>query len=246
MGPVLNGLIKLQSVENRLRAAQSKLNRCRRTVIFQENQLRTLQNSLEAKKEEIKLTRVQADRLELELRSRQEDIDKYKAALNAAKSNKEYSAILTELNTSKADNSKIENQVLELMKNIETDEQECEQIKEQIEEQKSKLDELRKTTEQAAKKHEEEIESIKAEWDKVAEGIPNEALDIFKRVAETYDGEAIAFIEEHEEKNAQSSCGGCYMGLTMETVNQLMTKDDIFRCPTCSRILVLRPENENI
>ena len=54
MGPVLNGLIKLQSVENRLRAVKSKLARCRRTVIFQENQLRSLQNGLEAKKEEIK------------------------------------------------------------------------------------------------------------------------------------------------------------------------------------------------
>ena len=62
MGPVLNGLIKLQSVENRLRAVKSKLARCRRTVIFQENQLRSLQNGLEAKKEEIKMTRVQVDR----------------------------------------------------------------------------------------------------------------------------------------------------------------------------------------
>ena len=52
MGPVLNGLIKLQSVENRLRAAKAKLTRCRRNVIIQENQIRSLQNALEAKKEE--------------------------------------------------------------------------------------------------------------------------------------------------------------------------------------------------
>ena len=53
MGPVLNGLIKLQRVENRLRAAKTKLTRCRRGVLFQENQLRALQNGLEAKQEEI-------------------------------------------------------------------------------------------------------------------------------------------------------------------------------------------------
>ncbi len=70
MGPVLHGLIKLQRVENKLRAVQNKLARCRRSVLFQENQLRTLQDSLEAKHEEIKLTRIQVDRLELELRSR--------------------------------------------------------------------------------------------------------------------------------------------------------------------------------
>ena len=125
MGPVLNALIKLQSIENRLRAVKSKLSRCRRTVIFQENQLRTLQSGLKAKKEEIKMTRVQADRLELELKQRDESIARLRAHLNMAKTNKEYSAILTELNTSKADNSKIESQVLELMKNVEADEAVC-------------------------------------------------------------------------------------------------------------------------
>src|SRR6056297_2020360 len=116
MGPLLNGLIKLQSVENRLRVVKGKLARCRRSVIFQENQLRSLQNNLEAKREEINLTKVQQDRLEMEQKSRDEQIEKYRAALNMAKSNKEYSAILTELNTNKADNSKFEAEILELMK----------------------------------------------------------------------------------------------------------------------------------
>ena len=68
MGPVLNGLTKLQSVENRLRAAKARLTRCRRNVVIQENRVRSLQNALEAKKEEIQLTKVQYERLELELR----------------------------------------------------------------------------------------------------------------------------------------------------------------------------------
>ena len=118
MGPVLHSLSKLQSTENRLRAAKNKLTRCRRAVIFQENQLRNLQNTLEAKHEEIKLTKVQSDRLELELKGRDAHIAKFRAALNLAKTNKEYAAILTELNTSKADNSKIETQELDLIKNI--------------------------------------------------------------------------------------------------------------------------------
>ena len=110
--------------------------RCRRSVIFQENQLRTLQNELEAKQEEIKLTRIQTDRMELELKSRDERISKLRARLNLAKTNKEYSATLTELNTSKADNSKIENQILDLMKNMESDEDECTEIQNQINQQK--------------------------------------------------------------------------------------------------------------
>ncbi|MFA5424663.1 MAG: C4-type zinc ribbon domain-containing protein [Phycisphaerae bacterium] len=239
MGPVLSGLVKLQSVENRLRAAKNKLARCRRNVIIQENQIRTLTSSFEAKKEEVKLTRVQSDRLELELKSRDEAIAKLRASLNTAKTNKEYAAVLTQLNTTKADNSKIETQILDLMKDIEADETESKKIEEQIAEQKKALEKVRTESEQLSVKYQAEIDQIQKEWDDTAKDVPADALEIFKRVADTYDGEALSTVEEQEGRNDNYSCGGCFMSITSETVNLLMTKDDIIRCPNCTRILVL-------
>jgi predicted nucleic acid-binding Zn-ribbon protein len=239
MGPVLNGLTKLQSVENRLRAAKAKLARSRRSIVLQENQIRSLQSALEAKKEEVQLTKLQSDRLELELKTRDQEVSKLRASLNAAKTNKEYAAVLTQLNTTRADNSKIENQILDLMKAVEADEQECDTIREQIEEQKQTLEQTRKKVENSATKYEAEIKEIQAEWDDVAKSIPRRALEIFGRVAETYDGEAVVRIGEQEGRTAAYSCGGCFMGVPAESVNLLMTKDDIIRCPNCTRILVL-------
>ena len=172
MGSVLQALIKLQSVENRLRAAKAKLARCRRNVIIQENQIRTLQNSLEAKKEEIQLTTIQSDRLELELKTRDADIAKLRASLNTARTNKEYAAVLTQLNTTRADNSKIESQILELMKDIEADNAEVQKIQQQIDEQKGKLDQVRKESEQLATKYEAETDQIQSEWDEAAKHVP--------------------------------------------------------------------------
>jgi len=242
MGPVLNGLIKLQSVENRLRVEKAKLTRCRRNVIIQENQIRTLQNALEAKKEEVQLSKIQFDRLELELKSRDEQIIRLRASLNTARTNKEYSAVLTQLNTTKADNSKIESQSLELLKNIEADEAECKEIQSQINEQKQHLEQLRTEVETLASKYQAEIDKIQAEWDQAAQIIPDKLLEIFKRVTETYDGQAVALIEQQDGKKGAYSCGGCFMGITAECVNLLMTKDDIIRCPNCTRILVLGSE----
>jgi predicted nucleic acid-binding Zn-ribbon protein len=239
MGPVLDGLLKLQKVENRLRAEKAKLTRCRRNVVIQENLIRSLQNALEAKKEEVQLSQLQFDRLELELKEKDQIISKLRASLNNAKTNKEYAAVLTQLNTTKADNSKIEAQSLELLKDIEADGAECEDIQRQIDEQKEKLEQTRKESEVLANKYEAEIEKIQAEWDQVAQTIPNDSLEIFKRVAETYDGHAVALIEEQPGKKGAYSCGGCFMGITAESVNLLMTKDDIIRCPNCTRILVL-------
>lgn len=239
MGPVLNGLVKLQSVENRLRAAKAKLARCRRSVIIQENQVRSLQSALEAKKEETLLTKVQCDRLELELKSRDAEVNKLRASLNNAKTNKEYAAVLTQLNTTKADNSKIETQILELMKAIEGDEEEVSGIRNQIEEQKQLLEETRKKADGQTAEHEAEIAKIQAEWDEVAKSIPAAALTTFNRVADTYDGEAVVKVDEQEGRSGAYSCGGCFMGVTAESVNLLMTKDDLIRCPNCTRILVL-------
>ena len=240
MGPILNGLIKLQSVENRLRAVKAKLARCRRNVIIQENQVRSLQNALEAKKEEVQLTKVQSDRLELELKTRDEAIVKLRGALNVAKTNKEYAAVLTQLNTTKADNSKIENQILGLMKDIEDDEAECQDLLNQIDQCKGALEQTRKETELLATKYEGQIEEIQDEWNQVAQTIPAEPLQVFKRVAETYDGQVVAVVVQQQEGKTEAySCGGCFMGIIAESVNLLATCDDIIRCPNCTRILVL-------
>jgi len=240
MGTVLDALVKLQSVENSLRAAKAKLTRCRRNVIIKENELRTHQNSLQAKQEEIQLTKIQADRLELELKSTEQTLMKYRAALNVAKSNKEYAAILTELNTTKADSSKVESQALELMKNIDADQTQCDQIKQQIELAKNELAEIRKQTEEQAKKYEDEIALIEHQWQQAAREVPAAALETFKRVAETYDGEAIAEIEVPDNRSEIYTCGGCFMTLTTETANTLMSRDEIIRCPNCTRILYIK------
>jgi hypothetical protein len=239
MGPVLNGLRKLQSVENRLRAEKAKLTRCRRNVVIQENLIRSLQNALEAKKEEVQLTKVQFDRLELELKTKDEIIARLRASLNIAKTNKEYAAVLSQLNTTKADNTKIETQSLELLKDIEDDEAEVKDIQKQIDEQKETLEQTRKESETLADKYQAEIDNIQVEWDKASQIIPSDTLEIFKRVADTYDGHAVALIDDQQGKKGPYSCGGCFMGITAESVNMLMTRDDIIRCPNCTRILVL-------
>jgi predicted nucleic acid-binding Zn-ribbon protein len=244
MGPVLNGLMKLQSIENRLRVEKGKLTRCRRNVIIQENLIRSLQNALEAKKEEVQLSKVQSNRLELELKSNDETIAKLRSSLNSAKTNKEYAALLTQLNTTKADNSKVENQTLELLKDIEADENECQEIQKQINEQKQTLEETRKESETLAAKYQKQIDEIQDEWNKIAKTIPAKKLEIFNRVAETYDGQAVVEIDQQEGEKGTYSCGGCFMGVPAESVNLLMTKDDIIRCPNCTRILVLSKEPE--
>ena len=107
------------------------------------------------------------------------------------------------------------------------------------------IEQTRKEAEQLAVKYEAQIQEIQAQWNRDAQTIPPDMLEIFKRVAETYDGEALAVIDKQQGKTETYTCGGCFMGVTAESVNLLMTKDDIVRCPNCTRILVLGNSQEN-
>ena len=84
-------------------------------------------------------------------------------------------------------------------------------------------------------------EFIQAEWDAAAKEIEDkQSLTIFERVAETYDGEAMAEVEGTGDNSTSFSCGGCFMGIPAEVVNILSGHDDIVRCSNCTRILYLK------
>ncbi len=239
MGPVLESLVKLQDVENQLKGTRARLSRTKRVVTLQENQLRSLVNSLEEKQHEIKLLRAEIDSQNLELKSRDSSLEKYREALNLAKNNKEYAAILTEINLNKADNSKIENKMLELMKAVEEQEASCAEIEKQIQAQQAKVDEVKNDSKDKISEIEKKIEEIELEWKAASKGIPAEILLLFQRLSDTYDGEAIAGVDRNNPRRKVYTCSGCYMTLTNEAVNKLLTTDEVFQCPSCSRIVVL-------
>ena len=130
------------------------------------------------------------------------------------------------------------------MKNVEVDEVTCQEIQGKIDQQKKDLADVRKEAEAKSVEFEKQIEEIQVEWDAAAKKIPTETLEVFNRVAETYDGEALAVAGKQNEQIEAFSCGGCFMGLPAEIVNRLMTKDEIIRCSNCTRILILKITEE--
>lgn len=245
MGPVLKGLIELQSVESRLRGMKARLKSVEKAVALQEQQLRNLEDSLQSHKNRILEAKHSISKLELELRSRDETVAKYKTALNAAKNNKEYAAILTELNTNKADNSKIETRILEYMTQIEEEQKACGEVELNIEEQKKTIDSIKLKAADKLKECKDGIAEIQQKWDEAASKLPKEALHIFARLSDTYEGEAVCYIECGDKKGNKYNCGGCYMNVTAETLSQIMCKDDVSQCKNCGRILVFRAEQKD-
>jgi len=239
MGPLLHSLVNLQSIEMHLRAVEQRLRKNQQSVRKQEHRIEQLQAGLHAKREEIKLTRLQSSKLELDLKARDEEIGKLRVALNAAKTNKDYSAILSRINVDKADNAKLEDQILRLMTHVDGDQNTCREIEAQIEAETQKLADIRNQVAERNQEIEAELHNLKAEYEKATGLVPVKELTIFKRLAERFDGEVLAEVNQPDPRRPERQCGGCFMTIPLEVANALMSKDELIMCPSCGRILVL-------
>ena len=240
MGKTIEALLHLQSTQLQLVHVQRRLASQKNAVTAQERKINQLRDDWEQLHDKRLHRRTEADRLELELKTREEHVAKLRAALNTAKTNKEYAAILTQINTAKADNAKFEDEALRLMQEVDTISADADKIKAMIDEQEAQLEDIRRTSAEQIEKLTVMAEQISAQRTQAANAVPHQILTVFERIANSYDGEAMAPIEIHGKKAPyEYICGGCFMSLNAEHVNALRVRDEIRTCDNCRRILYL-------
>ncbi len=239
MGPTLSSLIDLQTIEARVRKTREQLRKGQQRVKKQHIKIEQLEAAFKAKKEEIKLSMMQRDRLDVELRSREDEVTKLRVQLNSAKTNKEYSSILSRINTEKADNSKLEDQELQLMTLIDNDKAACAELEASIVEEKAKLEEIENAVQEQQSNVEDELNQQLQMRQEIYDKVPAKYQIMFDRLADRYDGEVLAEVTQGGNSKTEYNCEGCYMKVPLEAVNSLMTRDEVVTCPSCGRMLVL-------
>ena len=242
MGATLEALQRLQSVEIQLRSTREQIETKRRNVEAHRRKIATLQRQATDAHDAIRRAQAEADRLELDRKSQEAHLIKLREALNRSKTNKEYAAILTQLNTDKADALKFEDQVLAALTRVDELKKQHEDIKAQLEREQARAEELEKAARSTEERLAGQLSSLEAQREEAAANIPPEALQMFERACEHHDGEAMAMIEQPHPKRAEYICSGCYMSVTLESINTLQSRDAIVTCQNCSRILYLESQ----
>ncbi len=242
MGQMLEALLKLQSVETQLSQVLSRLRSRENAVKAQQRKIDQLRIQHDQLHDHLIDKRKQADNLDLDLKQKEAEVAKFRTSLNTARTNKEYAAILTQINAFRADNARIEEVALQRM-------QEADEVAGQVEELQGQITAEEATLQQVGEHSAAEIErlnvilaDLQAKRDEAAAEVVPGGLSIFNRMAQQYDGEAMAVIEAQGKKPPYSyTCGGCYMSLTAEHTNALQVTDSVRTCDNCGRILYLDP-----
>lgn len=237
-----DALRELNLVDQQLRGLESRLTGARRYVRAQQAKSDQLLQQKHELAQQLQQTKAHLANVENEVASADARIAHLRDLMNNVKTNKEYSAMLVEVNTLKVDKGKLEEQALELMSQVETLEGEVTAIDQAIAEQAkvqalADADLAERTGEVG-----DRLEELKAERVEKAKAVPPDALEVFERMADSYDGEAMSPLVEQDRRRMEYLCGGCYMNLPVEMVNKLIRDDELNRCPSCQRILYIEQE----
>jgi len=239
MSSTLSELRRLQEVELQLASIRRNREGKSRRVEVLQNKVRQVEAHLAENHKTARTQQIKIDDLTLDVSSREDSVDKHRQALNKAKTNKEYATILAAMNTEKADTSKIENEVLELMEALNkikaagaTLEGERDAALAEVAGAKQALD--------AFDAHSKaDMDRLSAQRAQIAQAIDPKSMAIFDRTAQRHEGEAMAPVIKLRPKGDEWACGGCNLKITLDMVNALATRDEVRLCGACGRILYM-------
>ena len=231
----LQKLTQLQALDTKIFVFERERKEKPEELAKLEEQFASKKQQAEEIKKDIDNLLVKRKDKELGLSTKEEAIKKFQNQLYSLKSNKEYSAMLKEIEGVKADKSVIEDELLEIfdMVDIKKDQLSKEQERLKLEEQKLAGD--KKRINDAIKEIESQLEVLINKRKQLTVEIDPKALAEYERVLSNRSGLAIVCVKN-------DTCQGCFMNVRAQVINEIKMYDRIIFCQMCSRILYLEEE----
>jgi predicted nucleic acid-binding Zn-ribbon protein len=239
MGPTNVALVNYYRADQRVREAQARLDAATKDVRIQERRVNDLAEKHKLAASKLKEAQSKQAQLDLDLKTRDAHIEKLRTQQQNAKNNKEYQAFLVEINTEKVDRSKVEEELLKLMEQVEKQQIELKDMGALLDSEKSKLEGMRTQITGKTQELQSEIDQLKPERDAAAAAVPAKAREQYDKLADRWEGEALSAIAKPDRRREEYMCSACHMDLVIDVYNRLHSRDDLVFCPSCRRILYI-------
>ncbi|MBI4436837.1 MAG: hypothetical protein HY590_05470 [Candidatus Omnitrophica bacterium] len=226
----LTALLHLQEVDAQIYALMRKKNA--KPIELQEFQTaRDLQKQRLLAEEKL-LTELQLKRKdkEVDLETKEGVIKKYQVQLYQIKTNKEYQSLQQEIESLKADNSVLEEEILKIMEEVDQRKAAVASLKEVLAAEEAKLAREQKRIAKEIEEIEEEMASLKEKRQTLVGEVEPHLLSRYERILVAKEGLALVSIDE-------ISCLGCHMELPPQVINEVRLREKIITCENCARIL---------
>lgn len=171
--------------------------------------------------------------LDAEVKAKQELLGKYRTRQVETRKNDEYQALANEIMRTEKAIQELEDQELELMEEYEQLQKEVLAESEKVQAQTQKTREMLEGLESKAASLNEKINQLQKEITQMESSIDPAILQQYRRIFKNKKSAAVV------ELIHGTTCGGCHMKLTHQTVISVKTSDKPVFCEQCGRILYI-------
>lgn len=223
-------LIELQGIDTKLKDLNDLLGDLPSKVQGLNEQEDSIKNSLVDNKKRLKELEVELHKKEVDVSQLDGKVDTLKDQLFLVTNNKQYDALMKEIDHLKEKKSVLEDESIKLL-------EEKEQLLESVASMETELKDLtedlskrREKLESAISESADEKSVLERERQDRVDKIDLNIVSVYDRVMGARDGLAVVHVEG-------TGCGGCGAHIPPQTVTEVRAETQIHRCDICGRFL---------
>lgn len=232
----INKIIELQKIDGEIYRLKVELDEKPAALNQLKEEFEAHKDALTVLEGKAKVIQVDRKEKELDMKSKEDEIAKANAQLSMIKTNKEYTAKITEIEHINADKSIVEEKILVSYDESDVANAEMEKEKAKVAEEEKNYLAKKKETEDDIRVTEDRIKVLESQRKQATEGVDPNYLNRYERVLRHKEGVAIVPVQEG------SACGGCFMNLAPQVINEIKMYDQLVECELCSRILYIEDD----
>jgi predicted nucleic acid-binding Zn-ribbon protein len=180
---------------------------------------------------ELTESKLSLNNLELETKTKQGQLEKLKGQMMSIKTNKEYDALISQIDSTKEFISERETQILELIEKVENLESSIDDLKRKSEEVKNQNEKQLAILQQKMDSVGSKISDKEAERNNIREKVSRRTMSVYERVRKNRGGDVVVTVKKR-------ACGACYKALPPHRIQEIKRSDQIITCDNCGRMLI--------
>jgi predicted nucleic acid-binding Zn-ribbon protein len=188
------------------------------------------QVKLDATEKDLEETKIAQKNLEVDIKTKESELAKYQQQMMTIKTNKEYDALVAEIDAVKTEISEKEKLLLAAMEKIESLEQALPEIQEQLGKIKTNNTKQLEVLQDKIDAIGDTVSGKQAEREGILSDIPRRTMSVYERVRKGKGGSAVVPVKKR-------SCSACHKALTPKLVQEIRRGDRIYTCENCGRLL---------
>ena len=230
MSPDLETLLVLQDRDQKIKALQTQKKSFPRDKKNLEDKLATARLLLDQAKQRAQHNEVERRKLQLEVEGKRAAIGRFKTQQQQTRKNEEFQAFNNEIKHAEDNIRALEDKELELMEQAEELQRTMAAAEKDYTKAEATIREQMARLEAGANAADGRLQELAADHAKLAIGVPEDVLDLYRRLFVKKGDAAIVPLES-------DICGGCHMKVPTQISAQVRGEHLMTQCPNCGRIL---------